>query len=124
VTLKKGPLSSILLFHFTSIILEAPLVRHGCSRVPGPAESLGQSLRGSSGAALAVAEAVAVGFAVAVAVGFAAADDDAVAEPDVFSPSPHATREEDTNTAVKARHLEVADTEFVMAREAIPTHRA
>jgi hypothetical protein len=78
-------------------------------------------LRGSSGAALAVAVAVAVavGLAVAVAVGFA--DADAVAEPAVFSPSPHATRRDDTNNAVMARQLEVADARLFMAGEATAT---
>jgi hypothetical protein len=60
VTEKYGPLSSILLVHFTSIMREGPLPSQGASIVPAPAESFGQSERGA---------AVAVGVALALAVG-------------------------------------------------------
>src|SRR5512142_3005279 len=65
-----APLSSLLPFHESSAMRALPFASQGFPNVPGPVEPVGQSARGVSGAALAVA----LGVAATLVVGAAEAE--------------------------------------------------
>src|SRR4051794_38881704 len=61
VTLKNGPLSSVLPVHVTSISRVLPFASHGLLKEPSPVEPFGQSCGGSAAVALGVGALEAAG---------------------------------------------------------------